>query len=97
MLLPGFEPSTSVSRDQHPNHMTNMLHSHTVHSQPIVHSQYCHYALKRECLHASTICLLLLDFAYLYTVLENKSSYCCSVQCGCAKIVIKRNSAQNFG
>ena len=25
ILMPGFEPSTSVSRNQHSNHMTNML------------------------------------------------------------------------
>ena len=25
LMLPGFEPSTSVSRKQHPNHMTKML------------------------------------------------------------------------
>ena len=26
ILMPGFEPSTSVSRNRHSNHMTNMLH-----------------------------------------------------------------------
>ena len=25
LMLPGFEPSTSVSRNGHPNHMTNIL------------------------------------------------------------------------
>ena len=28
ILMSGFEPSTSVSRNQHSNYMTNMLHGH---------------------------------------------------------------------
>ena len=26
ILMPGFEPSTSVSRNRHSNHLTNLLH-----------------------------------------------------------------------